>query len=350
MNDILPADAPWWQKIERATMTLAQRYGYHQIRFPMIEKTELFKRSVGEVTDIVQKEMYTFDARNGESLSLRPEGTAGCVRAVLQHGLSHQNQAQRLWYCGPMYRHERPQKGRYRQFHQFSLEAFGMSGALIEAEQIAFCWRLFGELGLRDKVELEVNSLGTSACRQRYREALVAYLIEREAYLDKDSKLRLESNPLRILDSKNSDTQTLLNDAPKLKDYLSDESKAHFDQLVSLLDNMAIPFTVNDRLVRGLDYYSHTVYEWKTTDLGAQGTICAGGRYDSLVTLLGGRPTGAVGFAVGLERLILLLQTLDGSCDVDNSNHAYLIAVGEQAQAQQRVTHNIIRTKQSRQK
>lgn len=330
MNDILPSQTAWWQYVETLCSELARQYGYREIRFPIVEKTELFKRAVGEVTDIVEKEMYTFDARNGDSLSLRPEGTASCVRAGLQHGLITHG-VQRLWYNGPMYRHERPQKGRYRQFHQFGLELFGVESVAAEAEQLAFMWRFFGYLGLHEYVTLELNSLGSQQCRQHYKEALVKYFRQHEDSLDEDCQRRLESNPLRILDSKNPEMQSLIAAAPEFSDHLSDESTASFSQLQQFLQDLDIPYQLNTRLVRGLDYYSDAVYEWKTDALGAQGTVCAGGRYDKLVDLLGGKPTSAVGFALGIERLILLLQVKHSQNSPAVSLDVYFVLVGEHA-------------------
>ncbi|MES2820953.1 MAG: histidine--tRNA ligase [Pseudomonadota bacterium] len=311
MNDILPEQTPLWRYFEATVATLLDGYGYRQIRMPIVEATELFKRSIGEVTDIVEKEMYSFDDRNGDSLTLRPEGTASCVRAVLEHGISGGGQVQKLWYHGPMFRHERPQKGRYRQFHQIGVEVFNLDGPDIDAELILLTWRLWGQLGLRDCVKLELNSLGSSEARVRYRAALVDYLSARLELLDEDSKRRLTSNPLRILDSKVPETQALLGDAPKLVDYLDPESVVHFDGLKARLDAAGIPYVINPKLVRGLDYYSKTVFEWVTDQLGAQGTVCAGGRYDGLVEQMGGKPTAGVGFAMGIERLVLLLESLE---------------------------------------
>lgn len=310
MNDILPNETPVWQYLESTVQRLVQSYAYQEIRFPVLEQTQLFKRSIGEVTDIVEKEMYTFDDRNGESLSLRPEGTASCVRAADEHGLLY-NQQQRLWYKGPMFRYERPQKGRYRQFHQIGVEAFGMSGPDIDVELILLTARLWQELGLHEHVRLEINNIGTAADRRRYGEALVVFLKDHEDALDADSKRRLLSNPLRILDSKVPSTQALLVDAPSLADYLSPETVAHFDELTALLGLSGVDFVLNPKLVRGLDYYNNMVFEWITGALGAQGTICAGGRYDGLVEQLGGRATPAVGFAMGIERLVLMLSELD---------------------------------------
>jgi histidyl-tRNA synthetase len=307
MNDILPDQTPLWQWLEGHVRTVLDSYGYREIRMPLVEATELFKRSIGEVTDIVEKEMYTFDDRNGDSLTLRPEGTASCVRAGEQHGLLY-NQVQRLWYAGPMFRHERPQAGRYRQFHQIGVETFGMAGPDIDAEVILMTARLWQALGLADKVSLELNSLGDSDDRRRYREALVAYLESHRDALDEDSIRRLEKNPLRILDSKDPGTREVLAGAPSLSEYLGDESRTHFQQLCTMLDDAGVAYTLNPALVRGLDYYGKTVFEWVTDALGAQGTVCAGGRYDGLVEQLGGRATPAVGFAMGIERLVLLLE------------------------------------------
>ncbi len=333
MNDILPDQTPVWQYVESTVRQVLGQYGYQEIRMPVVEHTELFKRSIGEVTDIVEKEMYTFDDRNGDSLTLRPEGTAGCVRAAEEHGLLF-NQTRRLWYTGPMFRHERPQKGRYRQFHQIGVECFGMAGPDIDAELLVLTARLWKAFGLTEHARLEINSIGTSESRKVYREALVRYLEQYRDQLDDDSKRRLGTNPLRILDSKDPATREILNGAPLLDDYLDDESRAHFEQLKSLLDAAGVSYTVNPALVRGLDYYGKTVFEWITDSLGAQGTICAGGRYDGLVQQLGGKPTDAVGFAMGLERLILLLETLDLVPEqVNNNADVYVTAMGEQAVA-----------------
>ena len=332
MNDILPADSALWQYLERTVADLLTSYGYQQIRLPIVEPTELFKRTIGEVTDIVEKEMYTFDDRNGDSLTLRPEGTAGCVRAMVQHGLLGSGVGQKVWYTGPMFRHERPQKGRYRQFHQVGVETFNLRGPDIDAELIALSWRLWQRLGISDAVKLELNSLGTSADRARYRDDLVAYLNERFDQLDEDSQRRLSTNPLRILDSKNHETQALLVDAPKLADYLNEEAKAHFAELRSLLDAVGVPYEINPRLVRGLDYYGLTVFEWVTDKLGAQGTVCAGGRYDGLVEQLGGKSAPAVGFAMGVERLLLLIETLDKvPAELARQVDVYLVTLGDAA-------------------
>ncbi len=319
MHDVLPADMPVWNLLEDEYRALVESYGYRQIRTPIVEKTALFSRSIGEVTDIVEKEMYSFDDRNGDSLSLRPENTASVVRAGLQAGLLH-DQQQRLWYYGPMFRHERPQKGRYRQFHQFGAEVFGIAGADIEAELILLAARFWKRLGL-SHIELQINSLGSSDCRKRFRELLVEYFRDHLAELDEDSRRRLESNPLRILDSKNPDMQVLIEAAPALRDSLDAHSRDHFAELMDILDQAGVRYEVNQRLVRGLDYYCHTVFEWVTESLGAQGTVCAGGRYDGLVEQLGGKANHAVGFSMGCERLVSMLidQQLapaESGCDV----------------------------------
>ena len=326
MNDLLPESLALWQRIEQTAESVLTAYGYREIRFPIIEKTELYKRSIGEVTDIVEKEMYTFEDRNGDSLTLRPEGTAGCVRAGIENGLLH-NQVQRLWYAGPMFRHERPQKGRYRQFHQIGVEAFGIGTPDIDAELIlitARLWRLLGIQGL----ELQINSLGTPGARADYRRVLVEYLRGHHEQLDEDSRRRLESNPLRVLDSKNPDLQALIAAAPSLHDHLDEASRRHFEQLCVYLKDAGIPYRVNPRLVRGLDYYTRTVFEWVTTQLGAQGTVCAGGRYDGLVEQLGGQSAPAAGFAIGLERLAELaaLQKLAGA---NRTPQVYVAPLGE---------------------
>ena len=328
MNDITPDDTPYWQQLESTIRAVLASYGYQEIRFPIVEKTELFKRSIGEVTDIVEKEMYTFDDRNGDSLTMRPEGTASCVRASIQNGLLH-NQLQRLWYMGPMFRHERPQKGRYRQFHQVGVETFGMAGPDVDAELILMTARFWRQLGL-EGLELQINSLGTKESRAAYREQLVAYFSEHLDELDDDSQRRLNSNPLRILDSKNPALFELIEAAPKLMEHLDDESREHFDVLCGLLDDAGVAYRVNPCLVRGLDYYSRTVFEWVTDQLGAQGTVCAGGRFDGLVEQLGGKPVPAAGFAMGLERLLELVRD---KLTPANVPHAYLVLVGEKAQA-----------------
>ncbi len=328
MNDLLPEQSATWQYLEKTVANVLARYSYSEIRFPVLEQTELFKRSVGEATDIVEKEMYTFADRNGDMLSLRPEGTAGCVRACNENGLLH-NQIQRLWYTGPMFRHERPQKGRLRQFHQVGVEAFGLDGPDIDAELLMLTARLWKTLKIDHAVTLQVNSLGSADDRANYRLALVDYLSARHDQLDEDSQRRLHTNPMRILDSKNANTQALLNDAPSLEDYINSDAKAHFQQLRDKLDAVGIDYQINPRLVRGLDYYSKTVFEWVTTHLGAQGTVCAGGRYDGLVEQLGGKACPAVGFAMGVERLVLLLDELGVVPDsVGQTVDVYLVAVG----------------------
>lgn len=329
MNDLLPDESGQWQYLENTLKSILQQYSYREIRFPIVESTDLFKRSIGEVTDIVEKEMYTFDDRNGDSLTLRPEGTASCVRACEQHGLLY-NQTQRLWYMGPMFRHERPQKGRYRQFHQLGVEVFGMTGPDIDAEVLLLSARMLRALGVADKVTLQLNSLGSSEARAAYKTALVDYLNQYREQLDEDSQRRLTSNPLRILDSKNPDTQKILDGAPVLLEHLDDASAAHFEQLKAMLTEAGVPFEVNPRLVRGLDYYGKTAFEWVTDALGAQGTVCAGGRYDGLVEQLGGKPTPAIGFGIGLERLLLLLQATGQLPEgLDRHTQVYLVAVGE---------------------
>lgn len=328
MNDLLPEQSPVWQYLEAVVSSILKQYAYREIRFPIMEQTELFKRSIGEVTDIVEKEMYTFADRNGESVTLRPEGTASCVRACEQNGLLY-NQTQKLWYYGPMFRYERPQKGRLRQFHQIGVETFGFEGPDIDAELLLLTARLWKVLGIQDAVKLEINSLGTSASRATYRQALIDYLLPLKKQLDSDSQRRLDSNPLRILDSKNPDTRALLANAPQLMDFIEPEAKAHFEQLQAILDAAGVEYMVNSRLVRGLDYYDYSVFEWVTDSLGAQGTVCAGGRYNGLVEQLGGKPTRAVGFAMGVERLILLLETLNVVPEsVQPTVDIYLISVG----------------------
>lgn len=333
MNDILPEQTPVWRYLENTLASLLEGYGYSEIRLPILEFTELFARGIGEGTDVVDKEMYTFLDRNEESLTLRPEGTAGTVRAVLEHGLIGGGQVQKLWYAGPMFRYEKPQKGRYRQFHQMGLEVFNLAGPDIDAELIVLTWRLWKKLGLADSVTLQLNSLGSSEARATYRDALVAYLKERFDQLDEDSQRRLTSNPLRILDSKIESTQALLVDAPTLHDYLDEESRLHFEGLKARLDAAGIAYEINPKLVRGLDYYSRTVFEWVTSKLGSQGTVCAGGRYDGLVTQFGGKPTPGVGFAMGVERLVLLLETL-GLVPAELARPAdlYFCAFGEPAE------------------
>lgn len=330
MNDILPEQTPYWQSVETALKEVLSGYGYKEIRFPIVEKTELFSRSIGEVTDIVEKEMYTFADRNGDNLTLRPEGTAGCVRAAMQNGML--NQTQRLWYMGPMFRHERPQKGRYRQFHQVGVEAYGFNGPDIDAEMILMTARLWKKLGLKG-LNLQINSLGSIQARLAYREVLVEYFEVNKEALDEDSQRRLYSNPLRILDSKNPEMQVLNEAAPKLIDHLDDESKQEFEQLCRFLDNADLEYEINPRLVRGLDYYGKTVFEWVTSHLGSQGTVCAGGRYDGLVEQLGGKGATAIGFAIGLERLIALLEAMNALPQISGID-AYLVAVGDQASQQ----------------
>ncbi|MEM6998682.1 MAG: histidine--tRNA ligase [Pseudomonadota bacterium] len=326
MHDILMHDTPRWQFLENNIKSILTQYSYQEIRLPIVEKTELFKRSIGDNTDIVSKEMYSFDDRNDTSLTLRPEGTASCVRAGIEHGLFH-NQTQRLWYTGPMFRHERPQKGRQRQFHQIGVEAFGFNGPDIDAEQILMCARIWEVLKL-DGISLEINSLGTAESRSAYRSILIDYFSSHKEQLDKDSKVRLAQNPLRILDSKNPDMQSLIQAAPTMDEHLDTESADHFSGLKEILDGANVQYSVNPRLVRGLDYYGKTVFEWISNQLGAQGTVCAGGRYDGLVEQHGASPTAAVGFAMGLERL-LELASFDSM--PDSSPHIYLLISGEKA-------------------
>lgn len=333
MNDILPEQTPAWRYLESTLASLLDGYGYKEIRLPIVEYTELFARGIGEGTDVVDKEMYTFLDRNEESLTLRPEGTAGCVRAVLEHGLAGGGQVQKLWYAGPMFRYEKPQKGRYRQFHQVGVEAFNLPGPDVDAELIVLTWRLWKKLGLADAVTLQLNSLGSSEARAAYRDALVAYLQERFDQLDEDSQRRMTTNPLRILDSKNEATQAVLVGAPTLGDYLDEESRLHFEGVKARLDAAGIAYQINHKLVRGLDYYNRTVFEWVTDKLGAQGTVCAGGRYDGLVSMLGGKATPGVGFAMGVERLVLLLETLELlPAGLNRAADAYICAFGEAAE------------------
>lgn len=331
MRDILPEQTPRWQYLEQRVRTVLERYGYREIRMPLLEMTDLFRRSIGEVTDIVEKEMYTFDDRNGDSLTLRPEGTAGCVRAGIENGLFY-NQVQRLWYQGPMFRHERPQKGRFRQFHQIGVEAYGMEGPDIDIEVVLITSRLWQALGL-EGLELQINTLGTEEERTLYRDELVRYLSAHRNRLDEDSLRRLETNPLRILDSKNPELQEVIAGAPALLDHLGDLSRDHFQRLCEGLDTAGVPYVINSRLVRGLDYYTRTVFEWVTDRLGAQGTVCAGGRYDGLVEQLGGRSTPAAGFAMGVERLVTLLEE-SGLGPEQQEIDAYLVLVGEGSQRQ----------------
>ena len=328
MNDILPDDSAKWQYVESHLAEILCSYGYREIRFPLLEQSELFKRTIGSVTDIVEKEMYSFNDRNGDSLSLRPEGTAGCVRASIQSGLLY-NQSQRLWYKGPMFRHERPQKGRLRQFHQLGAEVFGLPGPDIDAEILIMTARLWGLLGIESTINLQINSLGDLEDRVRFRGELVSFLSDHRDQLDDDSRLRLKSNPMRILDSKNPSVQSLLSDAPNLSDFLGESSREHFDQVTNLLDSAKIDYQVNRRLVRGLDYYSRTVFEWVTDSLGAQGTVCGGGRFDRLVEQVGGKACHGVGFSIGLERLLLLLDAKSAFPDsVNDRLDVYIVAGG----------------------
>ncbi len=320
MHDVLPPESEMLRATEHATQNVLRQYGYQEIRMPLLEQTELFKRSLGEVTDIVEKEMYTFEDRNGNNLTLRPEGTASCVRAGIQHGFLY-GQPQRLWYCGPFFRHERPQKGRYRQFHQLGVEVFGFVGPDIDAELIILSAHMWKKINLPMQPRLEINSLGSSQARKKYREKLIAYLQQYEDRLDKEAKQRLHTNPLRVLDSKNPEMQEIIHNAPSLLE--------HFLQLQKLLDAANIQYTINPRLVRGLDYYSKTVFEWVAEGLGAQATICAGGRYDGLVEQLGGKPCPAAGFAIGLERLVSLLE---GSQQAEQSIDVYMVLMGEAAE------------------
>lgn len=340
MNDLLPHQSPHWQLVEDNIRTILASYGYAEIRFPILESTALFSRSIGEVTDIVEKEMYSFDDRNGDSLTLRPEGTAGCVRAAIQGSLL--DRPQRLWYQGPMFRHERPQKGRLRQFHQFGVEAFGLEGPDIDAEILAMTATFWRKLGIGNAVSLEINSLGSATSRTAHKQALVRYFAAKAELLDADSQRRLKTNPLRILDSKNPDMQRIVEDAPQLVDFLDDESKEHFDELRALLDDLNISYRVNPRLVRGLDYYGRTVFEWVTDALGAQGTVCGGGRYDALVEQLGGPKVPACGFGLGIERLVLLIEEVNpdffaGLGDAD----IYILGVPEAQSANLRLAEQI---------
>lgn len=328
MSDILPNKVPVWHRFEAEWLTLMQEYAYREIRFPVVEKLALFKRSIGEMTDIVEKEMFSFEDRDGEPIALRPEGTAGCVRACLEHGLLH-NQTQKLWYAGPMFRYERPQKGRYRQFHQVGVEAFGWEGIDVELEHLLLAARLWKILGIQDLIELQINTLGTLETRKKYREVLIAYFEKQLDSLDTDAKRRLYTNPMRILDTKNPAMQGLVEAAPKLWDYLTPESQRQFEDLSSCLAALKLPYRVNPKLVRGLDYYQGTVYEWVTHSLGAQGTLCAGGRYDTLVTQLGGKPCPAVGFAIGIDRLLLLVESL--GTRPETAPVIYIVHQGEQA-------------------
>ncbi|HCY61778.1 MAG TPA: histidine--tRNA ligase [Oxalobacteraceae bacterium] len=332
MNDILPADAPLWELFENTVQSVLKSYGFQQIRTPIVEPTALFARGLGAVTDIVEKEMYSFtDSMNGDNLTLRPESTAGVVRAALEHNLTYDG-PKRLWYAGPMFRHERPQRGRYRQFHQVGAEAIGFSGPDIDAELIMLCQRLWDDLGLSN-IRLELNSIGDAEERHRHRADLIAYFEQHADLLDEDAKRRLHANPLRILDTKNPAMQDMVNAAPKLIDYLGEESRAHFEGVQKILRHNSIPFTINPRLVRGMDYYNRTVFEWVTDQLGSQGTVCGGGRYDPLVEMFGGKPTPACGFAMGVERLLELMKA-SGEQIARNQCDVYLVHQGEEAQMQ----------------
>ena len=344
MNDLLPGETEKWQRVEHIFAQCMQMYGYQEIRFPILENTALFKRSIGDVTDIVEKEMYTFADLNQESLSMRPEGTAGCIRACLEHGLLH-NQQQKLWYNGPMFRHERPQKGRYRQFHQLGVEALGYQGIGIELELILICWRLWQDLGIAHTVHLQVNTLGLLEERQAYRQVLIDYLSQHATKFDEDSKRRLHRSPLRILDSKNPDLQDIIQAAPKLWDCLSEASRQHFTNLQVGLQALNIPFQINPTLVRGLDYYGHTVFEWVSDRLGAQATVCAGGRYDRLIEQLGGQSTPAVGFAMGLERLLLLIESESNLQALEQTTDVFVISENPEYQPQALELAEILRTK-----
>jgi histidyl-tRNA synthetase len=330
MHDVLPEQTPLWQYAEGIIRDVLSSYGYSEIRLPIVERTELFKRAIGEVTDIVEKEMYTFEDRNGDSLTLRPEGTAGCLRACLEHGLLH-HQTHRLWYCGSMYRHERPQKGRYRQFIQLGVETYGFANSDIDVELILLMHRLWLKFGIRDKVSLQLNSLGTIDERLAYRKILVAYFEEHKVGLDEDSLRRLNTNPLRILDSKNPEMKDIIAHAPELMAYLGEDSLSHFNAITSTLQDLGVAYEINPRLVRGLDYYSKTVFEWVTDELGSQGTVCAGGRYDGLIEQLGGKPNHAIGFAMGMERLLALLE-MRVDLPVTKPVDVYLLRVGEKAE------------------
>ena len=328
MNDVLPNETPHWQHLERVLVQCLSAYGYQEIRLPLVENTQLFKRTIGDHTDIVEKEMYTFQDLNQESLTLRPEGTAGCIRACLEHGLLH-NQQQKLWYAGPMFRHEKPQKGRYRQFHQFGVEALGILGVGVELELILLVRRLWTLLGIENAVQLQINTLGELDERQTYRQVLIDYFTPHQAQLDDECKRRLHRSPIRILDSKNPALSTLIAAAPKLIDHVSSASRERFEQLISGLDALGVPYQINHALVRGLDYYGHTVFEWMTDCLGAQATICAGGRYDRLVEQLGGQPTPAVGLGIGVERLLLLMEQQDKESVEPSYPDIYMITESE---------------------
>ena len=342
MNDLLPEDTSVWQQVEKVLRQTMSSYGYSEVRMPIVEKTNLFCRAIGEVTDVVEKEMYSFEDRSGDHLSLRPEGTAGCVRAVLEHNLAY-NQEQRPWYMGPMFRHERPQKGRYRQFHQMGVEVFGLNGPDIDAELIALTYSIWKKFGIENELELQLNSLGSAQERAAYREDLVKFLEAHFDDLDEDSKRRTHTNPLRVLDTKDEKVIEILKDAPKLSNYFGEETKNHFDRLQKFLDKLGIKYVLNDRLVRGLDYYNLTVFEWVTTALGAQGTVCGGGRYDALVEQLGGSPTKAVGFGLGMERLILLLTTLGKIAPKPNVD-VYVVGAGDEVELHMLEVSNFLRT------
>lgn len=332
MRDVLPEEARRWRQVEQTLERVLLSFGYEEVGLPLLEFTELFSRGVGEATDIVEKEMYTLTDRDGDSITLRPEGTAGCVRALQQHGLLF-NQTQRVFYRGPMFRYERPQRGRYRQFYQIGAEVFGLPGPDIDAELLKLCLEFWRALRIDSMVTLQLNSLGSGDCRRAYREALVGFLTPRRAELDEDSQRRLVTNPLRILDSKSEQTQALLAEAPTLADFLDDDSRRHFDGLLALLEALEVPYVLNPRLVRGLDYYTHAVFEWTTDALGAQGTVCAGGRYDGLVELLGGRPTSGAGFALGLERVALLYEQVSGNEVFESAADVYCCVMSSEQQA-----------------
>lgn len=329
MNDCAPTESPLWQWIEAQVRNVLNSYGYSEVRMPIVESTPLFARAIGEVTDVVSKEMYTF-WDNDEQLTLRPEGTAGCVRAAIEHGWIYNNE-QRLWYIGPMFRHERPQKGRYRQFHQVGVEVFGIANPEIDAELIMLTYRLWKALGIDQHVTLQLNSIGSLEARANYRSALVGFLENHQDLMNDEEKERLVRNPLRILDTKNPELQKVLDNAPKLLGYLDDESRTHFEQLCSLLDAVGIQYEINPKLVRGLDYYNKTVFEWVTSALGAQGTVCGGGRYDGLVEQLGGHATPSIGFAMGLERLVLLVQEVNPNVPAKSAVDIYVVYQGEGA-------------------
>lgn len=343
MPDILPDEVHAWQYLEQVLRKLMSTYSYNEVRFPILESTQLFKRSIGDITDIVEKEMYSFDDRNGDSITLRPEGTAGCVRTCIEHAMLRNHQQQRLWYLGPMYRYERPQKGRYRQFHQLGVEAFNFADPEIEAEQLALTARLWNNLGIKDIVQLEINSLGDLPSRNAYRAKLVEYFTINEGRLDEDSKRRLATNPLRILDSKNPDLQNIIANAPILLDHIDRESRRHFDNLQQLLHDLSINFTINPRIVRGLDYYNRTVYEWVSDHLGSQSAVCSGGRFDNLVESLGGPASTATGFAIGLERLLILLRDTN-KIPVSSDHKAALICMGTTAHKQSCIIAEKLRT------